>query len=91
MLQHTSVGNVPGCNSNERAAMMRGSDGGGRGGRWSTRQQEPSHSGLGDAHCPESGTTPESVYGGGKCGFSDVWGARLCSVMPCESRNDVLL
>lgn len=41
-------------------------------------------------HCPESGTTPESVYGGGKCGFSEVCGARLCSVMPWESRKDVL-
>lgn len=42
------------------------------------------------AHCPLSGTTPESQYGGGKCGLSETWGARLCSTMPWDSRKETL-
>lgn len=45
---------------------------------------------MGSLHCPLSGTTPASQYGGGKWGFRLTCGARLCSVMPCDSRKDTL-
>lgn len=42
------------------------------------------------SHCPLNGTTPASQYGGGKCGLRLTCGARLCSTIPCDSRNDRL-